>query len=86
MLFAEGFADWDYLRAYTDCPDDLAAHVASRGPEWAASITGLPPARIADFARLYGRTKKSFIRCHHGMTRSRNGAVNMALLVGQLSG
>jgi anaerobic selenocysteine-containing dehydrogenase len=77
VLFAEGFADWDYLRAYTDCPDDLAAHVASRGPEWAASITGLPPARIADFARLYGRTKKSFIRCHHGFSRSRNGAVNM---------
>ena len=30
-----------------------------------------------DFARLYGRTKKSFIRCHHGFSRSRNGAVNM---------
>ena len=77
VLFAEGFADWDYLRAYTDCPDELAAHVAGRGPEWAAAITGLPAARIADFARLYGRTKKSFIRCHHGFSRSRNGAVNM---------
>ena len=77
VLFAEGLADWDYLRAYTDCPDELAAHVADRGPEWAAAITGLPAARIADFARLYGRTKKSFIRCHHGFSRSRNGAVNM---------
>ncbi len=77
VLFAEGFADWDYLRAYTDCPDELAAHVAGRGPEWAAAITGLPAAGIADFARLYGRTKKSFIRCHHGFSRSRNGAVNM---------
>jgi anaerobic selenocysteine-containing dehydrogenase len=77
VLFAEGFADWDYLRAYTDCPDELAAHVADRGPEWAAAITGLPAAQIADFARLYGRTKKSFIRCHHGFSRSRNGAVNM---------
>ena len=77
VLFAEGLADWDYLRAYTDCPDELAAHVADRGPEWAAAITGLPAAGIADFARLYGRTKKSFIRCHHGFSRSRNGAVNM---------
>ena len=77
VLFAEDFADWTYLRAYTDCPDELAAHVASRTPEWAAAITGLPASTIVDFARLYGRTKKSFIRCHHGFSRSRNGAVNM---------
>jgi anaerobic selenocysteine-containing dehydrogenase len=77
VLFAEGFADWEYLRAYTDCPDDLAAHVKPRTPEWASAITGIPAAEIADFARLYGRTKRSFIRCHHGMSRSRNGAANM---------
>ena len=77
VLFAEGLADWDYLRAYTDCPDEMAAHVATRTPEWAAAITGLSVDQIVDFARLYGRTKKSFIRCHHGFSRSRNGAVNM---------
>ena len=27
VLFDEGYADWDYLRRYTDCPDELAAHV-----------------------------------------------------------
>jgi anaerobic selenocysteine-containing dehydrogenase len=77
VLFAEGLADWEYLRAYTDCPDELAAHVATRSPEWAAAITGLAASQIVAFARLYGRTKKSFIRCHHGFSRSRNGAVNM---------
>jgi len=77
VLFAEGLADWAYLRDYTDCPDELAAHVASRTPGWAAAITGLDPGQIVDFARLYGRTKRSFIRCHHGFSRSRNGAVNM---------
>ena len=77
VLFAEGLADWDYLRAYTDCPDEMAAHVATRTPEWAAAITGLSVEQIVDFARLYGRTKKTFIRCHHGFSRSRNGAVNM---------
>ena len=78
VLFAEGFADWDYLRRYTDCPDELAAHVATRTPEWAAAITGLTVDEITGFARLYGRTKKSFIRCHHGFSRSRNGAVEHA--------
>ena len=30
VLFKEGFADWDYLRKYTDAPDELEAHVADR--------------------------------------------------------
>ena len=66
VLFKEGFADWDYLRKYTDAPDELAAHVAMRTPEWAAPITGLNVEEIVAFARLYGRTKKAYIRCHHG--------------------
>ena len=41
VLFKEGYADWDYLRKYTDAPDELAAHVATRTPEWASKITGL---------------------------------------------
>ena len=35
VLFKEGYADWDYMRRYTDAPDELAAHVATRTPEWA---------------------------------------------------
>jgi anaerobic selenocysteine-containing dehydrogenase len=77
VLFTEGFADWDYLRRYTDCPEELAAHLRTRTPDWAAAITGLPAATIVEFARLYGRSKRSFIRCHHGFSRSRNGAANM---------
>jgi anaerobic selenocysteine-containing dehydrogenase len=77
VLFAEGHADWDYLRRYTDAPDELAAHVSTRSPGWAAPITGLPAEEIVAFARLYGRTRRSFVRCHHGFSRSRNGAVNM---------
>jgi anaerobic selenocysteine-containing dehydrogenase len=81
VLFAEGLADWDYLRRHTDCPDDLAEHVKTRTPQWAASITGLPVATIVEFARLYGGARRSFIRCHHGFSRSRNGAANMHAVV-----
>jgi len=81
VLFAEGFADWDYLRRYTDAPGELAAHVATRTPKWAEAITGLPAAVIVDFARLFGRSKRSFIRAHHGFSRSRNGAANMHAVV-----
>ena len=81
VLFAEGFADWDYLRRYTDAPDELAKHVATRTPQWAAAITGLSAEAIVEFARLYGRSKASFIRAHHGFSRSRNGAANMHAVV-----
>ncbi len=77
VLFAEGFADWDYLRQHTDAPDELAAHLKSRTPAWAAEITGLPAEQILQFARMYGRAKAPFIRAHHGFSRQRNGAVNM---------
>ena len=42
---------------YTDAPDELAAHVATRTPEWASKITGLPVEEIVAFARLYGQAK-----------------------------
>ncbi|MEN9315006.1 MAG: hypothetical protein RIS35_1399 [Pseudomonadota bacterium] len=77
VLFAEGFADRDYLRRYTDAPDAFEAHLASRTPQWASGITGLPVETIVDFARTYGRARAPFIRLHHGFSRSRNGAVNM---------
>ncbi|MCX7274055.1 MAG: molybdopterin oxidoreductase family protein [Burkholderiales bacterium] len=77
VLFAEGYADWDYLRQYTDAPDELAAHVAQRSPEWASAITGLPVADILAFARMYGQARAPFIRAHHGFSRQRNGAVSM---------
>ncbi|MBM3554047.1 MAG: molybdopterin oxidoreductase family protein [Alphaproteobacteria bacterium] len=77
VLFREGYADRDFLARYTDAPEALEEHVALRGPQWAAAITGLSVAEIEDFARLYGRSKKSFIRIGYGFTRSRNGAVAM---------
>src|SRR6202008_621561 len=59
VLFKEGYADWDYMRRYTDAPDELAGHVATRTPEWASKITGLSVDEIVSFARLYDRTKAS---------------------------
>lgn len=77
VLFAEGYADRDYLARCTDCPEELEQHLQHRTPEWAADITGLSVEAITDFARLYGRSRRSFIRIGYGFTRARNGAVNM---------
>lgn len=77
VLFREGLADRAYLAKYTDCPDDLEEHLADKSPAWAASITGLTIDEIEAFARLVGKTKRSFFRLGYGFSRSRNGAVNM---------
>ena len=77
VLFKEGYADRAYLTHYTDDPAGLEAHLATGTPAWAAHITGIPEERIVDFARLYGQTKRSFIRLGYGFSRSRNGAMQV---------
>jgi anaerobic selenocysteine-containing dehydrogenase len=77
VLFKEGYADRAYMAKYTDGAEALEAHLEARGPDWAASITGIPAPEIIDFARLYGRTKRSYIRLGFGFSRSRNGAAQL---------
>jgi len=77
VLFAEGFADRPYLAQYTDGADALEAHVATRDPAWAEAITGIPADEIVSFARLWGRTQRSFLRIGYGFSRSRNGAAQL---------
>jgi anaerobic selenocysteine-containing dehydrogenase len=77
VLFREGYADRDYLARYTDVPAALEAHLASRTPDWAQAISGVPAARILEFARLFGATKRSFLRVGYGFSRSRNGAAQL---------
>jgi anaerobic selenocysteine-containing dehydrogenase len=77
VLFREGFANWDYLRQYTDDPEGLENHLAVKTPEWAAEITGLPVQKIEELALLIGQTPKTYFRLGYGFSRSRNGAHNM---------
>jgi anaerobic selenocysteine-containing dehydrogenase len=77
ILFREGYADRDYMARYTDDQEGLEAHLATRNPAWAARITGLSEDEILGFARLYGRTKRSYIRVGYGFSRSRNGAAQL---------
>jgi anaerobic selenocysteine-containing dehydrogenase len=77
VLFRDGYADRDYLARYTDCPDELEAHLATGTPQWASSICGVPVEEIEAFARAVGQTKRAFFRLGYGFTRSRNGAAQM---------
>ena len=77
VAFRDGFADRAYMAEFSDAPPGLEAHLRSRGPGWAAGITGLPVQQIEDFASLYCRTERAFLRIGYGFARSRNGASNM---------
>ncbi len=77
QLFADGLVDREYMDRYCDAPRELERHLQSKTPAWAAAITGLAESEIVDFARLYGNTRRSFLRLGYGFTRSRNGAANM---------
>lgn len=77
VLFRDGYADRAYMDKYTDCPDELEAHLKTRTPEWASAISGVPVAEIEAFAKAVGETKRTFIRLGYGFTRSRNGATQM---------
>jgi anaerobic selenocysteine-containing dehydrogenase len=77
VLFRDGYADRAYLDQYTDCPNELEQHLATRTPEWASAISGVPVSEIEAFARAVGQTKRTFFRLGYGFTRSRNGATQM---------
>lgn len=76
-LFRDGKADRDFLKQFSDLPDELKAHLQSRSPQWAAQITGLSVDEIEAFATLIGERPRSYFRLGYGFTRTRNGAVNM---------
>jgi anaerobic selenocysteine-containing dehydrogenase len=77
ILFRDGHADRAYIEANTDAPAEVEAHLRTRGPDWAAPITGLAVEEIEAFARVYAQAKAPWIRFGFGFTRSRNGAAVM---------
>jgi anaerobic selenocysteine-containing dehydrogenase len=77
VLFKEGYADRAYMAKHTTGAQALEAHLQARDPAWAAGITGLTEREIVEFARLYGRTRRSFLRIGYGFSRSRNGAAQL---------
>ena len=76
-LFRDGKADRDFLQQHTDAPQELEEHLRSRGPDWAAKITGCDVATIEAFAKLVGERPRTYFRLGYGFARSRNGAANM---------
>jgi anaerobic selenocysteine-containing dehydrogenase len=77
VLLRDGHADRDYLARLTDFSSELETHIATRTPEWAEAICGVPATEIEAVARLLAEKRRCFFRLGYGFARQRNGAVNM---------
>ncbi|MCC3861324.1 molybdopterin-containing oxidoreductase family protein [Pseudemcibacter aquimaris] len=77
VAFRDGYADQEYMAKFADVPDELEEHLKTRTPEWAAEITGLDVQEIENFAESYCKTERAYIRLGYGLSRCRNGAVNV---------
>ena len=80
VLVAEDLLDRDYIARATLGFDELAAHVSTFTPAWAATVTGLSAETITAFARRYGATRRSFLRIGIGLSRHDNGGMTCRTL------
>ena len=73
VLLKEGFADRAYLAKYTDFSPEVEAHYATRTPEWAEKICGVPAADIVKLARMYAGTKPAALKASWAPGRNAYG-------------
>ena len=57
VILREGLQDEEFHRRWVNGIDELRAAVAPFTPDVVGSITGLPPDRIVDAARMFGRAR-----------------------------
>ncbi|MGH7920443.1 MAG: molybdopterin-containing oxidoreductase family protein, partial [Candidatus Dormibacteraceae bacterium] len=61
VISGEHLEDASFVAAHTVGYQDLAAHVRSFTPEWAAAETGIDARTIAELARAYARCRRAVI-------------------------
>lgn len=61
VIAGEGLVDRDAVARHTVGFAELAPHLASHSPAWAAPITGIPADRITALARAYATTRPAMI-------------------------
>lgn len=72
-LFETGAADLAFLDAHSRGADSLRERAAEWTAERAASVAGVQPSMIREFAELYAAARPALIRCGWGLERNRNG-------------
>jgi len=80
VLIADDLIDHEYVRAHAVGYDELASHVRTNTPDWAAPLTGLSADTIAALARDIGTTKATMLRALIGAEHHHSGGTIYRLL------
>ena len=80
VLIADDLIDRAHIDAYSIGFDELAAHVSTHTPEWAAPICGLDTELIRLLARSIGNTKATMLRGLIGLEHHFSGPTMYRLL------
>ncbi|MEQ8230835.1 MAG: molybdopterin oxidoreductase family protein [Gammaproteobacteria bacterium] len=72
-LIEEDLVDREYVDAHTVGFEELAARAATRSPEWAEGVTGIPAADIRRLAREYAATQPAAMRIGVALERHAGG-------------
>jgi anaerobic selenocysteine-containing dehydrogenase len=88
ILIAEKLYDADFVVRWTTGFDELAIRVAPYTPERVAAITGLAPADILRFARVYASARPAHLDVGNAVERHSNagGALRALMILRALSG
>ena len=88
-LIRRNWLDHDFIDTHTVGFDDAAAAVADMTPAWAASITGVPAARIEQAAEWWGTAATGMLLHARGIEQQSKGvdnvlaAINLGLATGK---
>ena len=88
-LIRRDLLDHDFIDAHTIGFDEAAAAVADMTPSWAASITGVPAARIEQTAEWWGTSATGMLLHARGIEQQSKGvenvlaAINLGLATGK---
>jgi thiosulfate reductase/polysulfide reductase chain A len=90
VIIGEGLHDVNFVADWTVGFNEFAALVATKTPEWAAPITGIPATAIRQVARELAQTKPAVVDAWSGPGQHMNGAegsraiASLAGLIGQV--
>jgi assimilatory nitrate reductase catalytic subunit len=90
VLIARDWLDHEFIDAHTDGFDEAAAAVRDYTPEWGATVTGVPAARIEEAAELWGTAATGMLLHARGIEHQSKGVenvlscINLALATGRI--
>lgn len=81
VLEKEGLTDSEYIQQHVQGYERFKEQLPSCTPEWGEKVTGVPADVIRELAISYGKAERPAILLGSGVSRHKNGAMNVRCIV-----